>query len=201
MEEKETSQKTFNKMKLIMLGDSGVGKTTFVNTLFGKFNENTISSLGTMSRSLKRTINNQDYKIDVWDTAGQEKYRSIIPQYSHDADGVILMFDLFSRDSFKSLDSFQELIQTDSMCVLVGNKNDKTINIKEEEIDNYKLKYNYNYFSICAFKEEDVKDVIENVIIKVISSNVYQKKCSEKSTKQVNIEVVQKNPQETKCCV
>lgn len=88
------------------------------------------SVLVTLIFNLKvdRTIENKNYKLWVWDTAGQEKYRSIIKNYYRDSHGVLLMYDISDYKSFKSLDYYMkslELIRDETIICLIGNKTDR----------------------------------------------------------------------------
>lgn len=126
------------KYKIIIVGDPYVGKTTlFWRYIEGEFlNEQTMVT--TIDFKIKKiTIQGLNVKLYIWDTAGQEKYRSIVSSYFKGCDGVMLVFDLTNPASFISVTTkWYELAKSkspDAQLLLVGNKSDLDINIDEKQ--------------------------------------------------------------------
>ncbi|KAK8893585.1 Ras- protein Rab-22A [Tritrichomonas musculus] len=114
--------------KIILLGDSGVGKTTISNwALTGSFNDQFSPTVGGNYVSKTIQINESTIKLQIWDTAGDEKYRSLIPMFFRDARGAVLVYSIKDRQSFKILDYFVNSLQDKAPTVfkiVVGNKSD-----------------------------------------------------------------------------
>ena len=106
----ETEDENIEKMKVILVGETGVGKTCIIYRLINDtFNDNTLSTI-TMS-SEEKTITLKDekntkIKLQVWDTCGQEKYRNLVKLFFQDAKSAILVYDSTSRRSFDDLKNY-----------------------------------------------------------------------------------------------
>ena len=137
---RDSNLKTFYKFKVILIGDSGVGKTSLLNRYMDKEFSNNIPC--TISADFKIKSIQIDpltsAQITIWDTCGQEKYRSITKQYFKDAHGIILVFDVSDRRSFADLNNWLDEIKNnstkdDASIVLVGNK----IDLEESRVVSY----------------------------------------------------------------
>ena len=128
------------KYKLIFLGDQNVGKSSILNRFLNDtFVEEYQATIGLDFQSKNVQIENQDIHLLLYDTAGQEKFRSLIPMYTRDANIILLVYDITNKESFNNLSlwlkdltniNFDEVI----FCI-VGNKidlNDKRVVSKEE---------------------------------------------------------------------
>jgi small GTP-binding protein len=120
--------------KYIIVGDSGVGKTAFLNEFIKKeFNPLTLPTVGL--EFISKTITKQgiEYKLQIWDTAGQEDYGPITRLYYRHTTVIILAFDLCNLKSFGSVDRWYneiiEIAHPKTKIVLVGMKHDKTSEI------------------------------------------------------------------------
>ena len=145
--------------KFILIGNSGVGKTSILRFLAtGEFPEDTISTIGvdkkTLDVSFEVDENNKkikkDFIISLLDTAGQEKFRSIARNYYQGADGILLLYDITDRKSFDNIDMWTDSINetlgqkynSKYAIILIGNKldlvtedNDKREVSEEEALD------------------------------------------------------------------
>ena len=90
-------------IKSIFLGDSNVGKTTFIKYIEGQENKNHISTIGIESLFLQTNIDNKNAFIQIFDTCGQERYRGIAKNYLNNVDAILLFYDVTSRSSFEGL--------------------------------------------------------------------------------------------------
>lgn len=116
-------------IKLILLGNSGVGKTSImVRFDTKKFPENTISTTGVDFRTKKFSVNRRRVNCQLWDTAGQERFSGITRAYYRDADGILIVYDVTDEQSLKDLDRWIEDLQTNASeaCrkILLCNKVD-----------------------------------------------------------------------------
>ena len=117
------------KYKLIFLGDQSVGKSCILNRFMNDtFSEDYQATIGLDFQSKNFQIDNQDIHLLLYDTAGQEKFRSLIPMYTRDANIILLVYDIGCKESFVHLpDWIKDLtnINKDEVIfALVGNKKD-----------------------------------------------------------------------------
>ena len=135
------------QIKIIIVGDSGSGKSSLCRQLSKHtFDKNMESTIGVdfITRTFQ-LINNQQklihYKSHIWDTAGQETYRSLITSYYKGASGVILLFDLSKEDGFKHIyswyDEIKMYVPEDSPIILVGNKSDLLQRVDINQIEKF----------------------------------------------------------------
>ena len=129
-----------NSIKIILVGDSGTGKTNLIMVAAGfEFNSNTLSTTSCSYVQIKIKKDEKEYKINLWDTIGQEKYRSLTKIFLKDSKIVIFVYDITNRQSFESLQFWKKIIDdvlgTTPIVGVVGNKNDLYLNekVKEEE--------------------------------------------------------------------
>jgi len=139
---KKNDINTNNFIKVILIGESSVGKTSLISTYNGQnFEENTISTLNFSSIKKDITIDNIIYKVEIWDTAGQERYRSVSQIFIKGSQIVIFVYDITKLNSFSQLSFWinyiKELISSDAVFGVVGNKIDlfeeKDEIVEEEE--------------------------------------------------------------------
>ncbi|XP_036919192.1 ras-related protein Rab-44 [Sturnira hondurensis] len=114
---------------VIVLGDSNVGKTSFLHLLHqNSFATGLTATVGVDFRVKKLLVDNKCYALQLWDTAGQERYHSMTRQLLRKADGVLLMYDVTSQDSFAHvrywLDCIQDSASGEVAVLLLGNKMD-----------------------------------------------------------------------------
>ena len=125
----KTDDQQNNSMKVILLGNSGVGKSNLINTSVGQnFQEDTsVTTTGTFSQKNIK-IGDEIYTLNLWDTAGQEKYESITKIFLKKSEIVIFVYDITDAKSFKDLEKWikltEEMIDNDHVCGIIGNKED-----------------------------------------------------------------------------
>ena len=130
------------KISIIMIGDTSVGKSTLMRKFIsGQFSDSLAPTLGIELYKKEVTINDKQYLYRIWDTCGQERFRSLSKNYFHNSDGIMLLFDLNSKNSFDNLDKWFNSIK-ESGCeeiplILVGTKCDLKNMISEELINNF----------------------------------------------------------------
>ncbi|XP_055340540.1 ras-related protein Rab-26-like isoform X1 [Paramacrobiotus metropolitanus] len=119
--------------KTILVGDSGVGKTSFlVQFDTGKFQPGSFAAtvgIGFTNKTVTMTDNSK-VKLQIWDTAGQERFRSITHAYYRDAHALLLLYDVTSKASFDNIRAWlaeiHDFAQEDAVILLIGNKADMT---------------------------------------------------------------------------
>ena len=135
-ENEDENSKDYLEAKLILLGDSGVGKTNLINVTADK-NFQECNNITISASYLPKTfeIDSNKYKINLWDTAGSERYRGLTKLFYKGSDIVIFVYDITSIKSFNNLEDWikdtKEIIDNDYVCGIVGNKKDL---YKQEEI-------------------------------------------------------------------
>ena len=129
MDDDEAGVEELLKLKLIVVGNQGTGKSCILNRFInGSFDENYQATIGLDFHSKNVSIHNQDIRLILYDTAGQEKFRSLIPMYIREAQIILLIYDITNKDSFDSIPNWMAEISdvknNDIIYVLVGNKID-----------------------------------------------------------------------------
>eukprot|EP00906_Rhabdomonas_costata_P003329 RCo005087 len=125
-------------VKLLLIGDSTVGKSAFLQRFVeDTFSDSYITTVGIDFKERQEEVDGAQVKIQLWDTAGQERFRTITAAYYRGAHGIILMYDLTSRESFKNLtywmahiDKYAGDARDRVARVIVGNKSD----LKEKRV-------------------------------------------------------------------
>ena len=117
------------EIKTILVGMSGTGKTNMINALTNqKFNINTESTFTSTFVDRYFTINGKKYKLEIWDTAGQEKFRSLTKIFIKDSKIVIFVYDITTLKSFEEIDfwvnTVKEILGDSPVFGLAGNKKD-----------------------------------------------------------------------------
>ncbi|XP_044022832.1 ras-related protein Rab-15-like isoform X1 [Siniperca chuatsi] len=116
--------------RLLMLGDSGVGKTCMLRRFTeSEFDPSHISTIGVDFKMKTLEIDGVKVRVQIWDTAGQERYQTITKQYYRRAQGIIFVYDITSKPSFQHLAKWasdvDECAPGTVQRILVGNKSDE----------------------------------------------------------------------------
>jgi small GTP-binding protein len=125
-------------IKAILIGDHGVGKTNLINTCAGlEFEDEKNPTISGSSIEKIININNSEYSVNLWDTAGQEAYRGVTKLFFRGSNIVILVYDITEHVTFESLELWvkecKELITEQFIFGVVGNKNDLFLEKKVSE--------------------------------------------------------------------
>ncbi|KAL3770084.1 hypothetical protein ACHAW5_003460 [Stephanodiscus triporus] len=129
---KSTKSKDYDYLfKLVLIGDSGVGKSCLLLRFADDaFTESYISTIGVDFRFRTVKMDKKTVKLQIWDTAGQERFRTITSAYYRGADGIIMVYDTTSSDSFDHVNDWLKEVNryaSEGTCkLLVGNKCDRT---------------------------------------------------------------------------
>ena len=116
-------------LKILVIGESAVGKSCLLlRYTDNKFQETFMTTIGVDFKTKYIDIDGNHVKLQIWDTAGQEKFRSITKAYYRGAHGILVVFDVSSRDSFSKVriwvQSIKDTMTTPYDVILVGNKSD-----------------------------------------------------------------------------
>ena len=201
-EDNEENEQT--GIKVILLGESGVGKTSLINAAIGfDFNEKlspTFSSSFVVKNFIK---NNKKYNLNIWDTAGQEAYRSLTKLFIKNTKIVIFVYAIDSKFSFESLKSYwaslgKEILGDEAIYGLVGNKSDlyKKEQVPDIDASNYAEEIGAKFALTSAKKnKEGFSNYLEELLDDYIES---KKQISLDASFEINKDKHKKR--KLKCC-
>jgi Ras-related protein Rab-6A len=163
------------KLKLIVVGNQGTGKSCILNRFVNEtFEENYQATIGLDFQSKNITIHDQDVRLILYDTAGQEKFRSLIPMYIREAQIILLIYDITDRDSFDSMPKWLKEIfdvkNSEAVFVLIGNKidleNDRKV--PTEEGKKFAEQNNFIFQEVSAKNGENFEKLFEIQIFEAV---------------------------------
>ena len=177
-DEKDGKEK-ISEIKIALLGDSNTGKTSFLNILNDKAIENMTSTVGVENTIFYAYIKNKKYKIKIFDTAGQENFRSVTSNLIKDMDGFLLFFDVANEDSFNSIEYWRDFINNNNISkeiILLGNKIDKSDKreVKKNKVKEYAEKYYIKYIECSCKAHINIYEILNEIIL--MSFNRFQEK-------------------------
>ena len=158
-------------IKLAMLGDSKVGKTSICQRFMNlEFTENALSTIGSDKLEVPMKMKNgEDIKLIIYDTAGQERFRAIALKSVKHVQGVIVVFDYSSKESFNNvvnwLDEINDNYKNISV-ILLGNKVDKDQSeweVTREEAQQFAKEKQLTYFETSAKLKQGINEAIEHI--------------------------------------
>lgn len=160
-----------NTFKVVFLGKFFSGKTSIVNRHFHKtFNINTHSTIGAAYFSL----NIGEYRINTWDTSGCDRYGALMPMYYKDASVAIIVYDVTSIDSFKSLIKIIDDIyihNEEVTIILVGNKIDLERKVNQKDAEKFAKDNNLFYLECSAATNENIETLFDLIFEQIKLKN------------------------------
>ena len=154
--------------KIIFVGDAGVGKTTIIARITeSPFNEVYEPSIGVdfMSKSIK--YRGQNIKLQIWDTAGQEKYKGLIPSYVRNSSIVFVVYDISVKSTFDNIPKWLTFIRSieNTTLILCGNKIDlEKREVTKEEGEALAQKEGIAFFETSAKTAEGIKNMFYSAV-------------------------------------
>ena len=171
--------------KIVLLGDSGVGKTCLISRFIsGQFDANVNSTNGASYASKKVEFPElgKSLVLDIWDTAGQEKYKSLTKFFYKDAAMVVLVYDITRRESFDNLKNFwykeiKEYGEKDIVLGIAGNKSDLYDDeaVPEKEAREFADSIGAIFTLTSAQNNSEVNKLFENIGKKFLDPNFQEK--------------------------
>jgi small GTP-binding protein len=190
-------------LKLLIVGGSGVGKTNFLNMfLNNKFNQNYFSSTGIDLQNKIMNIKNKKVRIQIWDTAGQEKYKSITKNLFLKVMGALVLYDITNEESFTKLKEWVELIKEECgrhiKILIIGNKSDLESQraIDKEDAMKYANEEKVQYIECSSKTGENVEKAIIMLSEKILEST----EISMDSSLMLDSTLLSSNIKKRKCC-
>ena len=164
--------------KYVIVGNASVGKSCLlVRFTDDKFDIDYKTTIGVDFKFKNVQIEDSNIKLQIWDTAGQEKYQSITKSFYKGADGVIIVFDLTSEESFLNvqtswLEEVQKHCTTDIELMLIGNKSDLTsqIEVQRQKAQEFAQQNNMLYYEASAMEGTNVFEAFNQ-----FTKNVFEK--------------------------
>ena len=164
------------KFNVMTLGNSAVGKTSYILRYTEKtFEEVYLTTLGIdFKTKIIKLPNNQKYRIDYYDTAGQERYKSISLNAIKNTQGVILMYDITNKKSFDAITKWmKDIIEAkgqDFPIVLLGNKCDmeQERQVTKDEGEQLAQKYNLSFFETSNKTGKNIEEAGLELINKIL---------------------------------
>ena len=162
--------------KIVLIGDSSVGKTNILSKYISdEYDPDTQATIGVELSTKNYTFDNNEVKVQIWDTAGQEKYRSITSSYYKGAHGCLLVYDITRKVTFENINKWLAEIKLSSNneinMVLIGNKCDleDKREVSIEEAQNKAKLLNMAFMETSALNGTNVEKAFNELV-----NNVYQ---------------------------
>ncbi len=175
MEDEGVSVEDLIKLKLIVVGNQGTGKSCILNRFVNEtFEENYQATIGLDFQSKNITIHDQDVRLIIYDTAGQEKFRSLIPMYIREAQIILLVYDISDKDSFDAMPNWiqevKEVLNKEVVFALIGNKMDLESQRKISYEEGKKLaeKNNFVFQEVSAKTGKNFENLFEVQIFETV---------------------------------
>ncbi len=164
---------------MVLIGESAVGKTSIIKRFTSdKFEIDSLSSLSAQISSKEIEINSQIYNLDIWDTAGQEKYRALVKIFYKNTKAIIFVYDITNYRSFEELKKYwipqtKEVSDENIVFALVGNKSDlyEKEEVNENEAREFAKQINAIFFLTSALNKNGINDLFNQLAQKIVDPN------------------------------
>ena len=204
------TEKEEYKFKVVVVGDSGVGKTNLIKRFINNtFSHDSKATVGVEFLSKSYYINGKLFKVEIWDTAGQERYKSITAAYYKGAKGAMIVYDLTCQSSYDNVDRWyneiKEIASKDINMILVGNKSDLEENrVISSDLSLTKAKaLEVPVLETSALNANNVKEAFYQLLKEMYQSVTAATEKNEKAKEQINQGVALNLPEVPKkkgCC-
>ena len=195
--------------KVLLLGNSDVGKSSLLlRYVDSVWNDAFVPTIGVDFKVKTLTINEKKVKMQIWDTAGQERFRTVVATYFRGAHGILLLYDVTNKDSFKNLESWLIEIEKNAkekvLKILIGNKCDLTDDreISTEEGKAFALRNGMEFMETSAKMNTNVTEAFETLGKLMIEINYKGNQATQKNNDNKNLKAGAGKNLKTKkgCC-
>ncbi|OHT07762.1 small GTP-binding protein [Tritrichomonas foetus] len=175
------------EFKVVIIGSVAVGKTALVNRIqYNQFEEEYQATIGAGYVPYRTSCEGKDVELQIWDTAGMERYKSLGPIYYRDAVGAIIVYDQTDQDSANAvkrwLEAFRATVKTPATIIIVGNKDDLENKIvPSEPMRQWAEENGFDFVLTSAKSGKNVSELFSNLVQKLVKSQ------------SVNVESIQSN--------
>lgn len=165
-----------SKVKIVIIGEAGVGKTSLMSKfVFDRFDDQLESTIGCDIQIKSMTIEGHEVDVQLWDTAGCERFQTMLPLYYRGTHGAILVYDVTRKDTFNKLRDWllelENLTNHDAVVMIVGNKIDKTgRQVGKEQGNNYAKQRSALFIETSAKTSEGVSIAFEELLLKIMQT-------------------------------
>ena len=198
------------KYKILVLGDSNVGKSAFILRFCeDKFEDDSLSTIGLDTKTKFISHQNLKIQLQIWDTAGQERFRSIAKSCYKGAHGILLVYDVTNLETFKHIKSWINDIQSkinkpmDEIALyVIGNKCDlpeERKKVNKEDITKLKEEFNLDVMEVSAKIDKNVNESMVALIDKMIKLGIGMKNNDEDEEEGQKLEK-NKTKKKKDCC-
>ena len=215
----EIENEETESLKVVLIGESGVGKTSIINQFAkGVFNQDIMSTNGATFTTNKKEFKQPDGSIknisfEMWDTAGQEKYRSLAKMFFKEASVALIVYDITSLKSFNEIKNYwmnlvKEHAPKNIIMYILGNKSDliERETVKEEIAREYAKSENVNFFLTSAKDRSGIDELFNEIGNKYLnpefmnSEENQQRILRKNEVARVNKDSLQENQNKKKGC-
>ena len=165
-------------VKIMIIGETKVGKTSLISKYcHNEFSDGQyLSTIGIDFQIKYLTIRSKKVRVQIWDTAGEERFRNISKNYFQSSDGFLVVYDITDKSSFDTMDYWIEEIKSNSQehskMILVGNKCDleDERQIKNEDGKEYAKKKEIKFFEVSAKNGTNLNEVFETIVKDILKN-------------------------------
>ena len=204
-----TQSDEFINFKIIIVGDSGVGKSSLLKrAVQNKFDGNYAATIGFEFLLMHFRVNELKLKLQIWDTCGQEMYRSLIQGFYRNTSLALIVYDVGSKKTFEGLDvwlkDMRQHTEPDLPIFLAGNKCDLEKNVPTEDAQNFSTSNRLKYFTECSAKTgANVKEIFfeaAKYLYKTYKEFASKNKIPTHSKLKIGSDDTQNQVKRKKCC-
>ncbi|KAK8895042.1 hypothetical protein M9Y10_023484 [Tritrichomonas musculus] len=188
--------------KIAFLGGAGVGKTSLINRfMYDQFTRNYETTVGVDYFTKSMNVDDTTMSLQIWDTAGQEQFQSLVPSYIRNTGIVIIVYDVSDPKTLESaktwFDTTTKIRGNDVRCVLAGNKIDLSSNVEESDVDEFIKANPMPHLLVSAKTGEKVTDLFV-----LAAREAYKSEITKKDTITVTAQTVTTVPESKSsgCC-
>ena len=199
--------------KVTLVGDSGVGKSSIIGRyISGIFKDDSMSTSGANYSQKVYERKNQKVRLNIWDTAGQEKYRSLGRNFYKDSYIICLIFDITDKQSFKNVKEIwypeiKKYGEKYNILSIVGNKSDlfEDEEVQDEEINSFVEEIGGQYFLVSAKNGNGIEPMFKTLANLYLNPNFKDKVEQDRSFRSISIKLTKesmkkKNSHKKGCC-